>query len=340
MNIYIQSSESISPQKTFNINNILTDIIPLDKEYFLCLTPDFKEYLDVKLLRRMSKILKIGVTTAKKCVEKSNINMPDAIIVGTGLGCIEDTTKFLNQIIENDEQLLNPTPFINSTHNTISGQIALYLQCKNYNLTFTQNALSFETALIDGIMLLNDLDANNILIGGIDEITEESFELVNLSGCINQNFNEKLGEGGTFFIISNQKNENTNIEIVDIQILNYFTEFNEINIFISSFLNKNNLSIKDIDFVVNGMNGKNDLNPLYIDLNNLFSNSNIINYKHLVGEYNTAFSFGMYLANNILINNRIPESTIFNKVNNELNKGLVVNITKNYELSILLLSKC
>ena len=53
--------------------------------------------------------------------------MPDAIITGTGLGCLEDTEKFLTAMVTNKEEFLTPTSFIQSTHNTVSAQIALLL---------------------------------------------------------------------------------------------------------------------------------------------------------------------------------------------------------------------
>ena len=170
MPIYINSAESISPQKTFHSGSFLSDIVTPDKDYFSCITPDYKEYINPRLLRRMSKMIRMGLATSKLCLDQAGIEQADAIVVGTGLGCVEDTFRFLKQIIDNDEKLLNPTSFIQSTHNTVSGQIALMLACQNYNMTFSQKSISFETALIDVIMLLKDKDAQHVLVGGIDEI--------------------------------------------------------------------------------------------------------------------------------------------------------------------------
>ncbi len=46
--------------------------------------------------------------------------MPGAIITGTALGCLEDTVTFLTRMIELNEELLPPTAFIQSTHNTVA----------------------------------------------------------------------------------------------------------------------------------------------------------------------------------------------------------------------------
>ena len=72
----------------------------------------------------MSNIIKMGISTSLKALDIAEIQMPGAIIIGTGIGCIYDTAKFLNQLIENEEDLLNPTSFIQSTHNSVAGQLA------------------------------------------------------------------------------------------------------------------------------------------------------------------------------------------------------------------------
>lgn len=63
-------------------------------------------------------------------MKDANVESVDAIITGTGLGCIEDSEKFLKSILDNKEEFLTPTSFIQSTHNTVGAQIALYSNVK------------------------------------------------------------------------------------------------------------------------------------------------------------------------------------------------------------------
>src|SRR5690554_5852114 len=157
MRIFINSSEAISCQATFNQKGFWEGDFCLAGDAFPpLLSPDYKQYIQGPALRRLSKVLRAGVASAKSCLLQAGEDQPDAIVVGTGLGCLEDTTRFLGQLVENEESLLNPTPFIQSTHNTIAGQIALLIQCKGYNMTFTQKNLSFESALLDAVMLMKD----------------------------------------------------------------------------------------------------------------------------------------------------------------------------------------
>ena len=52
------------------------------------------------------------------------------------------------------KNILTPTSFIQSTHNTVGGQIALELQCKGYNFTYVHGSNSFESALLDAKLQL------------------------------------------------------------------------------------------------------------------------------------------------------------------------------------------
>jgi len=349
MPIYINSAESISSQKTFHSGSFLSDIVTPDKDYFSCITPDYKEYINPRLLRRMSKMIRMGLATSKLCLDHAGIEQADAIVVGTGLGCVEDTFRFLKQIIDNDEKLLNPTSFIQSTHNTVSGQIALMLACQNYNMTFSQKSISFETALIDVIMLLKDKDTQHVLVGGIDEIIEESFSLMVKAGCVKATWENDVlssttpgaiaGEGATFFIMSGNENRNTLSRLDAVEIFNRCPSDSDLTIKLQKFLKNKGLSSDDIDVLVSGKNGDIRCNKIYDDINSLFNKSIVVAYKHLIGEYDTASAFGTFLASKMIHLNTVPESVRQNDVHKEkISRCLVVNYSRNRDLSCTLLS--
>src|ERR1700712_1574232 len=166
----------------------------------------------------MGHIIKMGVAAAKDCLNKANIEMPGAIITGTALGCMEDTITFLTRIVEEHEELLPPTAFIQSTHNTVAAQIALMLKCHGYNNTFVHKGISFESALLDAVMLLKEGDADNILVGGTEEMTDTAFKILTRLGLykrwplsnldlIKTKSNGTIGgEGATFFVLTNKNN--------------------------------------------------------------------------------------------------------------------------------------
>lgn len=297
----------------------------------------------------MSGIVRMGIASSQLCLDHAGIEQPDAIVVGTGLGCVQDTLKFLKQVIENDENLLNPTSFIQSTHNTVSGQIALMMECKKYNMTFSQKAISFETALIDVSMLLKDKDAQHVLVGGIDEIVEESFSLLVQAGCAKAAWEDQVlksttpgaiaGEGATFFIMSSSEIDETQSRLDAVEIFNGCSSAKEVVSKLQEFLKSKGLSIADIDVLVSGKNGDVRYNKLYEDIHSLFDNSMVAAYKHLIGEYDTASAFGTYLASKIIYLNTVPESVRLNGQQKEkINRCLLVNYTRDHDLSCILLS--
>ena len=349
MPAYIQSAEAISPQPTFASGGFLDEIRLPDTPYFTCINPDYRQYINPVSLRRMSRVIRMGLTASKVCLEHAGVDQPDAIITGSGLGCVQDTVRFLNQVIENREQLLNPTAFIQSTHNTVSGQIALMLACRNYNLTFSQKSISFETALLDAIMLLEEKGGGYILVGGVDEIVEESYDLMRRSGCITPGPAENImedraegavaGEGATFFLLSDKSGKGSLARIDDLEIIHSCHGFNELKELLGSFLQRNGLSLNEIDLLVTGKNGDARFTGIYDQVNSLFEGSLAAGYKHLVGEYDTASAFGTYLAARIIQENRVPHAVLLNSASrDQISRGLVFNYSKNRDFTFILLS--
>ena len=125
-----------------HIASIHADTASGESLYLSANEPDYKSIItNAALRRRMSRIIKMGVACGLECISTLPSEKVHAIITATGLGCLADTEKFLNTIIENKEQLLNPTPFIQSTFNTIGAQIALLRQIHAYNMTYVHRGV-------------------------------------------------------------------------------------------------------------------------------------------------------------------------------------------------------
>jgi len=349
MPVYILSTEAISPQETFLTDSFLENPVRPEGEYFTCIHPDYKQFIQPGSLRRMSHVIRMGLASSKVCLQNAGIEKPGAILVGSGLGCVHDTVKFLNQIIENDEQLLNPTAFIQSTHNTVSGQIALVLGCREYNLTFSQKTLSFETALLDAILLLNENRVGTALVGGIDEITDESFRLMVQGGCKKALTGKDIynssapgavaGEGASFFILSNRAKQGAIARIDDLEIINRRLEEEELKGSLLTFLERNGLAPGDVDLFVTGQNGDPRYRETYRQAGRLFSGSMIAGFKHLVGEYDTASAFGVYLAANIISRNEVPRAAQMNDITRkQISRALLFNFGKDQDYSFTLIS--
>lgn len=348
MKIYIRSASCISPQKTFGNNDFLTELVEYTGTRLSAIEPDYKAFIDPKQIRRMSHVIKIGVAAAKDCLDKANVEMPGAITTGTALGCIEDTVTFLTRMVEQKEELLPPTAFIQSTHNTVGAQIALMLKCHGYNNNFVHKGISFESALIDAIMLLKEQEADNILVGGIDEITDISFKVLtrlglykrwpvsNLELLSTESKGTMGGEGATFFLLSDKASDDNLAELSSVKTL-YNT--NDIEAGIIKFLAENSLKPEDIDLLITGKNGDLNNDASYKQLTSLiFQDTGIANYKHLCGEYSTSSSFALWLASNIIKKEIIPEVVIEKRANTAPKKVLIYNHYLHKYHSLMLVS--
>ena len=352
MKIYIRATGNISPQKTFG-HQFLTESLEHTGDRLTCVEPDYKDIIDVKLIRRMSRIIKMGVASAIECLKESGVAIPDAITTGTAYGCLEDTAVFLTKMVEHNEELLTPTAFIQSTHNTIGAQIALMLQCHNYNNAFVHRGFSFESALLDGMMLLLEKEANNVLVGGIDEITNISHTILKRMGLYKREAISNLdlfttnskgtiaGEGAAFFLLTNQSSVNDYAVLDGIHTFYKPATIKETEQQILSFLSAQSINVGDIDLIITGRNGDSRNDEVYDQLQkSIFTTHRLINYKHLCGEYPTSTAFALWTAANIIKTASIP-TAISNEISkNKLKKILIYNQYQNIHHSLLLLSAC
>lgn len=354
MDIYINGASCISPQETFKTDNFLKNIIEYKTSHLKSIEPVYKETINPVKLRRMSKIIRMGLVCAIDSMYQAKCKMPDAINVGTGLGCVKDTEIFLNKLLDNDEQFLTPTSFINSTHNTIAAQIALWIKCYNQNFTFVHKNSSFEHALLESILLFRESNYKNILVGSIDELTSENFNLkkaINLwkpDGVSNlEMLNDKTegiigGEGSAFFVLSDKKRESSLAKLKYVDIKYKFNSESEISEHILKILKINKLNINDIDFILHGINGNPIEDKIYYELiDSLFKNNINGYYKHLSGEHDSASGFAFWLAANCIKENIIPETCLINKpkINKDLKNILIINHNQNKNYTFTLLQK-
>ncbi|HTA63082.1 MAG TPA: beta-ketoacyl synthase chain length factor [Bacteroidia bacterium] len=354
MTIYINGTGCISHQNTIDADaffeNREIDCLPL----LVAQEPDYKGYVPANMLRRMSHIIKMGVAAAKISLQQAELENVDAIITGTGLGCFEDTTKFLKTLIENNEQLLTPTSFIQSTHNTVAGQIALLIKCHNYNFTYTQQGMSFESALVDAMMFLNENKNSNILVGGLDEAIQPYYDLLVKAGHIkkqedviteiekNKTHGFCLGEGASFFVLSNQKNKTTKAQIKGLKTFTFIKGADDLQNKLTTFLRGIDLSINDLNLVLSGNSGDAEDDTILNESNRqLFSKIDIVYFKPLCGEYFTASAFALWLASAIIEKQKVPKVLIQGHSNKkDLKTILIVNQYRNTEYSFMCVSSC
>lgn len=196
MSCYIKKVSTVSPigdlGENLNLNTFAAN-------NFNAVEPDYKEVIaNANLRRRMNRMLKMGTYAAMKCLADTDVDM---MLTATSLGSISDTEKMLDTIYSSGETLGNPTAFIQSTFNTLAGNIAQLKSTHIPNVTFVNrgetvaNALGYAQVKLSG-------DADNILYVSSDEKTE-------LSETVLKKFhlsaNGMYGEGSTAMILSSEK---------------------------------------------------------------------------------------------------------------------------------------
>jgi 3-oxoacyl-[acyl-carrier-protein] synthase II len=354
MEAYIKGIGIISPQKTFDTKDFLSEVVEYDTNSLRCIEPSYKDYLNPTLARRMGRIIKMGIAASSVCFKDSGVSMPDAIITGTALGCLEDTEKFLLAIIENDEQFLTPTSFVQSTHNTVSAQIALQLKCMNYNFTYVHKGFSFESSVLDGLMTIAEGNGKNVLVGGHDEMTDKYYrvcdrvnywkkEVTPTMELIKSKSNGSIaGEGAAFFMLSNEVSDSNYAKLRSIKFIYKPESQKEIETRLNEMMAEKGLTANDIDVVVYGMNGDARYDGVYHQLkDSFFRNSTATYFKHLCGEYQTSGSFAMWVAANILKTQSVPQSILLrDKKHTQLKNVLIYNSFMGTDHSAFLLSQC
>ena len=299
---YIHTISSISNQESFRNNNIYSSLREFDLENDV-VAPDYKEFIPRNSLRRLSPILRMGLTCAMECNNVLGKEF-DSIVVGTALGCLKDTEKFLNTFITSESDFLSPTAFIQSTHNTIGGQISLGLNNHAYNMTHTQNNLSFEVSLIDAILCMDD-GKQNVLVGTAEEKID-FLELVK-PNLISDKY--PLASGASFFAISKEESASSiGIKAVE-------TNFNsqDIEKEINAFLVRENTSLNDIDLILSS----GDI------LNKEKFSVKILNYINYSGLHYSASSFATHIAHDFLNSTEAKNTLIVNNLCKE-NLGLIL----------------
>jgi len=275
--MYIQSASCISAQASFNKGPLLLKAFSGIKERLPLVEPDYTVLVDPKLIRRMSRIIRMGVATAMAALAEASLTQPDAILLGTAYGCLDDTGLFLKKMVENQEEMLTPTAFIQSTHNTVAAQIALLLKCHAYNNTYVQRTWSFQSTLLDACLLLQENPAQRILVGAADECTAYSEAILRRFGMYKA---IPPAEGAACFVLGTEKTAGSlaQLQSVDWVAVDPAAGLSAgLASSIEIFGEKPDLIISDCDdLIVSGITS--------------------FNYRRYTGEYPTASGFAVWLA--------------------------------------------
>ena len=216
--IYIRSAAQISIQQPL-CDDWMEHPLSYDTPFATAIDPDFRTYMNPLQSRRMGKVLKRALVTAQVALNEAQLDHLDAIMMGTGIGCWENTERFLEQMCREGESLLKPTYFMQSTHNTISSMLGIQLRCHGYNTTYSHGKHSFDSALLDAFMQLKNGEISNALVCANDELTPAFCAIMQQAGIFGQPGQWVTGEGSVSMVLTTDP-EGAWCEMVDISMDN------------------------------------------------------------------------------------------------------------------------
>ena len=321
--VYIQAAEQISIQTPLS-EEWMEQPIVYHEPFVKAVNPAFREYIAPNEARRMGNIMKRAIVTSLKVLKETGINHPDAIITGTSIGSLNYTEKFLDDLVENGEESLSPTYFMQTTHNTVSSTISIFTATHSYNTTYSHGGISFELALKDAWMQLNLGQISNALVGGHDEMVESYYELLRKTGYVGVEGMVPCGECAMSMMLNTKASTDNLCELAGVSIFRMKSVQN-IRKQLEALVEKANIKVETIQMVMTGVNGNPENDRLYQPvLDELFPQAEHLQYKQLFGENYTVSALGLYAAAHLMKKQGMPVM-------------LFVNCTTNGDCALILL---
>lgn len=297
--VYINSAAQISIQKPLS-DEWLTNPITYSEPYARSIEPDFHAYFNPLESRRMGSLFKRALVTSAEALKKAGLERPEAIVTGTGLGCVENTELLLNTLCTEGEELLKPTYFMQSTHNIISSLIAIHTKSHCYNVTYSHRSISFDSALFDAYLQILSGKIGNALVGAHDELTPSYFSILRKVGYLGVEGMVVSSETAVSYVVSNNPS-NALCRIAGFRML-YSPIPEQLASSIQELINGNGIPANakpGLTPILSGLNGNPENDRPYtslIEANPFLKECPKMRYKQIFGENYTSSAFGLLTA--------------------------------------------
>lgn len=289
---YIVSASQVSSQKPLD-DSWRDEPLRYYAKYVRSQEPDVREYVSAGEARRMCRLLRRVVATSLTALADAGIEVPDAVVTGTGMGCMENSEKFLTDLCVNGESLLKPTLFMQSTHNTIGSLIGILLKAHGYNTTYSNGSLSFVSALLDAWLQLREGAVENALVGAHDETTLIMAEAMTMHNPV-ASF---MSETSVSMVLSAVPHACGDPEITRVELRDGLTPA-----YVAGTIDKDKPAI-----VVAGCGGYLADEPFYEELLRLVPEDvAVVEYKNIFGENFSSSAMGLYVGYSIMRYGTMP----------------------------------
>ncbi len=350
MTIYLCGAAQISTQQPLTDTWLTAPETLPEASLVRAIDPPFRTLLPAAESRRMGVALKRMAVVADRALAEADLNATDAIVVGTGMGCVESTERFLDALCRQGERLLGPTHFMQSTHNTPASLLARRLHCHGYNATFSHEQVSFDQALFDAFLLMQTGRAATVLCGGIEEVTPTFHILLRRMGYVGHEGQVACGEAAAAFVLSTQNRQTagpraalTDMALGHLPEGTATSKAAVMGTALNALLARQGLTGADIDAVIVPLNGNATYDaPLHALLDTHLPQVPQMAYKQLFGECFCAPALGFYAAQRLLERGSLPAALVTGGPHRgddvPLRRLLMVNHSMGTDFSLILLT--
>lgn len=304
------------------------------EDYVRAKDPDFRQFVSAGDARRMGKLMKRAVATSVSALREGGVENPDAIITGTGFGSIENTELFLDALVREGEQMLKPTLFMQSTHNTASSLIGIHTKSHGYNSTYSQKGLSFDSALYDAWLQFRLGKISTALVGAHDEMSPVFSGFMRKAGHVKAG--EICSEAAVSVLLGSDSVNGAApyCTLNGIKILNR-PDAETLKGAVSSLMEE--AGTGKVDAIMTGLSGNAENDSWYSLLDGVLDGVPRVGYKNLFGVTFASSAVGFYAAACSLREGHIPASLTGGDQLECKNGILLVNVVdgRHYSLSIL-----
>lgn len=293
--IYIVAAKQISIQQPLT-EEWMTSPLTYDGGVAHAVEANYRDYLSPMAARRMAPIMKRALATALETMRQSGIGHPDAIMTGTSMGSLNHTEKFLDEMDRGGEQLLKPTYFMQSTHNTVGSMLGIQTKTHGYNTTYSHGAVSFELALRDAFIQMQLGRIASALVCGNDEMVDSYYALLAKTGYVGVAGMCPCGEVSVSMMATTTASDECLCQVAAVAVGHHPT-VERVAASLRRMLSEACLVADDIDAVFTGVNGNtaNDA-PYQHAAQSLLPKTPLAGYKPLFGENYTSAALGIYAA--------------------------------------------
>jgi 3-oxoacyl-(acyl-carrier-protein) synthase len=290
-----------------------------------------EQFIEPAKRRKLSRIQQMVLVAARKsfnCVPAAVAPEKICVAIGTGLGSLNDTAAFVENMILKEERAPRPMYFTNSVHNSLASQTAIEMNFSGLNSTPIQREISFETALWQGATELASGRAELALAGAADELNqyhlaagmrwgwwrESSPEIRPFAGALKNRERPLPGEGGAVVTLGRAENAVSPLAFVSAIRIGR-SENQDAGAearWIMQTLERDGIAAGGVDLLLTGANGLAKPDDFYRAVAGALSRlagRNIVcgAYQHACGEHHSAPAFGFLTAVGLVRGEIAPE---------------------------------